>query len=196
MTWGNYWGCAWATYSFLYTPGFFVHTWDFALGDELPLLRKALTPRSSTLPISDDGCNGTYEMLVVGFRIWCILFRRSRAPQSCNPRGLLPKISRWKNGISSLGLGCRRHFAYIILHCCYLPPHLPVCAPRSNLGLHLRCVLPTLECSSDYIVNCTHSFGHFNLHSATENHPGSPDVTQAQNWCCDLVWTWCSVSWP
>lgn len=32
---GNYCGCAWSTYSLLHTPGFFVHSWELLLGDEI-----------------------------------------------------------------------------------------------------------------------------------------------------------------
>ena len=32
---GNYWGCAWASYSLIRAPGFFVHNWDLLLGDTI-----------------------------------------------------------------------------------------------------------------------------------------------------------------
>ncbi|KAI0133844.1 hypothetical protein BJ170DRAFT_176810 [Xylariales sp. AK1849] len=34
---GVFWGCAWASFSMIYTPGYFVHQWDVRLRDTIPM---------------------------------------------------------------------------------------------------------------------------------------------------------------
>ncbi|CAJ2512966.1 Uu.00g010850.m01.CDS01 [Anthostomella pinea] len=35
LVYGNYWGCAWASYSLVYSPGYYVHNWDLVLGNTI-----------------------------------------------------------------------------------------------------------------------------------------------------------------
>lgn len=44
---GNYWGCTYASYSLIYTPGFFVHSWDLLLSDTIKPYYVRLTLPSS-----------------------------------------------------------------------------------------------------------------------------------------------------